>query len=142
MGYFLHFYPSNSPKNQNLKNEKETPGDIAILHKCTKNHDHILHCSWDMACDTCNFYFSFWAIFCYFSPPPPPTLTAQKITNFQKNSKNAWRYHHFTQVDQKTWSYAILFLRYVVWQMQLLVFILWLFFALLPLPLTPQKMKI
>ena len=35
----------NSPKNQNLKNENETPGDIFILHKCTKNHDHILHCS-------------------------------------------------------------------------------------------------
>ena len=26
------------------KNEK-TPGDIAILHKCTKTHDYMLYCS-------------------------------------------------------------------------------------------------
>ena len=45
---------------------KKKPGDIIILHKCTTNHDHILYCSWDMACDTCNYYFSFWAIFCPF----------------------------------------------------------------------------
>ena len=45
------------------------PGNIIILHKWTKKH--MLYCSWDIACDTCNFYFSFWAIFCSFSPPPP-----------------------------------------------------------------------
>ena len=32
------------------KTEKKTPGDI-ILYKCTRNHDHRLYCSWDMACD-------------------------------------------------------------------------------------------
>ena len=42
---------------------KKTPGDIIILHKCTKNHDYMLHCSWDMVCDQCNCYFSFWATF-------------------------------------------------------------------------------
>ena len=36
---------------------------IIILHKCTKNHDHRLYCSWDMVHDRCNCYFSFWAIF-------------------------------------------------------------------------------
>ena len=30
-----------------MKIEKieKKPGDIIILHKCTKNHDHILYCS-------------------------------------------------------------------------------------------------
>ena len=54
--------------------KKKTPGDIIILHKCTKNHDYMLYCSWDMARDRCNCYFSFWAIFCPFTP-----LTVQKI---------------------------------------------------------------
>ena len=42
---FLPFYPvNNPPKNQNFEEMKIIPGDI-ILHKCTKNHDHMLHCS-------------------------------------------------------------------------------------------------
>ena len=30
---------------------QKTPGDIIILHKCTKHHDPMLYCSWDMASD-------------------------------------------------------------------------------------------
>ena len=54
LDHFLPFYPPNNPKNQNFEKMKKTPGDIIILHKCTKNHDHMLHCSWDMARDGCN----------------------------------------------------------------------------------------
>ena len=84
-----------------------------ILHKCTKNHDHRLHCSWDMARDRCNCSFLFWTIFCLFTKPPSslPLLTAQKNLKCQKNSKNAWSYHPFTQLYQNTWSHAILGLR-------------------------------
>ena len=57
-GLFFGLLPSNNPENENLKQMKKTPGDIIILHKCTKIHGHILHCSWDMAHDRCN-YFSF-----------------------------------------------------------------------------------
>ena len=42
---FLPFYPSNNPKNQNFEKLKKTPGDVIILHKCTKNHDNMLYCS-------------------------------------------------------------------------------------------------
>ena len=35
-----------------------------ILHKCTETHDHMLHCFWGTTHNRCNFYFSFWAIFC------------------------------------------------------------------------------
>ena len=63
-----------------LKKRKKTTGDIIILHKCTKNHDHILYCSWDMACDRCNCYFSFWVLFFVFLPPSPPS--SPKNENF------------------------------------------------------------
>ena len=59
--------PPNSLNNENFKTMKETPGDIIISHKCTKNHDHMPHCSWDMVCEGCNCCFSFWAIFCLFT---------------------------------------------------------------------------
>ena len=36
------FCPFNSPKNQNFEKIKKTPGDITILHKCTKNYDQII----------------------------------------------------------------------------------------------------
>ena len=79
---FCPFTLLTAQKNQNFKKMKKTHGDIIILHKCTKNHDHMLYCSWDMACDRCNCYFSFWAIFCPFTP-----LTAQKIKIFKKWKK-------------------------------------------------------
>ena len=82
MGYFLPFCPLTCPKNENFKKMKKMPGDIIILHKCTKNHDHMLYCSWDMTCDGCNCYFSFWASFCPFSP-----LATQKIKISKKWKK-------------------------------------------------------
>ena len=41
-----------------------------------------------------------------------------------KKWKITWRDHHFTQMYQKSWSYAILSLRYGLWRMQFLFFIL------------------
>ena len=51
--------------------------------------------------------------FCHFGPffCPLTLLTTWKI-KILKNWKNPWRYHYFTQVYQKSWSYAILFLRH------------------------------
>ena len=82
---------------------KKTTGDI-ILHKCTKNHDHRLYCSWDMARDRCNCYFSFWASFCPLTP-----LTAQKIKSFKEKRPGE---NHFTHRHQTIWSYNVWFLRY------------------------------
>ena len=39
----------NSPKHENWIKRKKMPGDIIILHMCTKNYDHMIHGSWDMA---------------------------------------------------------------------------------------------
>ena len=39
----LLFYLPSNPENQNFKKmkKKKTHGDIILLHKCIKNHDHI-----------------------------------------------------------------------------------------------------
>ena len=39
------FAPPKDPENQNFEKKKEKPGDIIILHKCSKNHAHMLYCS-------------------------------------------------------------------------------------------------
>ena len=75
----MPFYSPKSPKNQNFEKTKKTPGDIIILHMCTKNYDQIMYSSWDMLHDRCNCYFSFWAIFYTFT-----LLTAQKIKILKK----------------------------------------------------------
>ena len=72
-GLFFALLPPNSPKNENFKIMKKRPGDIIILHNCTKIHDHMLYCFWDMVCEGCNCYFSFWATLSLFT-----LLTAQK----------------------------------------------------------------
>ena len=50
-GPFLPFYSPNSPKNQNFEKLKKIPGDIIILHSCTKNYDQMMYGSWDTLCD-------------------------------------------------------------------------------------------
>ena len=77
LNYTFPFYTScllTAQKMKISKKWKKNPGDIIILQNCTKNHDHMLYCSWDMACDRCNCSFSFWAIFCPFTP-----ITARKM---------------------------------------------------------------
>ena len=62
LDHILPFYLPNNPENQNFekmkKKKKKTPGDIIILHKYTKNHDHMLYFSWNMVHHRCN-HFSF-----------------------------------------------------------------------------------
>ena len=90
---FYFFYPPNSPKNEKFQ-MKKTPRDIIILHKCTKNHDHIVNCSWDMAHDRRNCYFLFWAIFCPFCP------NSQKIKISKKWKKHLEISSFYTYVSK------------------------------------------
>ena len=82
-GLFFVLYPHNSQKNKNFKKTKKDPRDIIISHRCTKTHDHMLCCSWDLLREGCNSYFSLWAIFCPFTP-----LTAQKTKISKKLKKD------------------------------------------------------
>ena len=101
---------------------KKVPGDIIILYMCTINH--LIYGSWDKKQDKqkvfsiLGHFLLFWA----------------KIS--KKNEKCSWRYHHFTQVYQKSWSYARLFLRYGAWR--ILFFILGCILAFYP-PNSPEN---
>ena len=66
--FWTAFCPLTPLKTRNFEKLKKTSEDIIILHKCTKNHDHMLYCSLDMARNEFNYYFSICAIF---SPLPP-----------------------------------------------------------------------
>ena len=108
---FFPFTPQEPKKPKFWKNENKMPRDIIILHMCTKNYDQMMHSSWDMVHDGCN-YFPFWAIFCPFIPEQPEKSKLKK-----NNEKNSWRYHHFTYVYQKLQSDDLWFLRYGAWQL-------------------------
>ena len=69
---------------------KKPPGNIIILHKCTKNYDQNRRCTVPEIKRMTD-YFSFWTTFCSFTPPNSP-----KNQNLEKNEKKAWRNHHFT----------------------------------------------
>ena len=49
--FFCLFTLVTAQKNQNFKKMKKTPGDIIILHMCTKKYDEIKYSSWDMVRD-------------------------------------------------------------------------------------------
>ena len=156
---FLPFYPSKNQKNPNFEKMKR---NAWIYYHFTKVYQKswsytilfLRYGTWRMY----NCYFSFWAIFCPFTPwlaqkikiskkwkkcrleissfytsaPKimiicyivsemghvtdvilifyfglffvllPPNLP--KKWKFQKNEKSTWRYHHFAQAYQKSWS--------------------------------------
>ena len=126
---FFLFYPPKKSKNQNFE---KAPGDIIILHKCSKKNDHILHCSLDMVHKGFNCYFSFWAIFLPFTP-----LTAQKIKILKKWRKPLEISLFYTSVPK------IMITCYTVseiWRMTdvIVIFHFRLFFALLLPPPPPS----
>ena len=68
LDHFLPFHlppPTNNTKNKHFEKLKNTPEDIITFHKSTKNHDHMLHCSWDMAGNGCNCIFNFGLFFSF-----------------------------------------------------------------------------
>ena len=101
---FFPFYPRNNPENQNFEKMEKTPGDVIVLHKCTKKHGH-MHTGPEIWCVTdVIFIFHFGPFTPTPSPPPPPPPAppneAKKL-NFEKTEKHAWRYHHVMHVYQK-----------------------------------------
>ena len=79
---FRPFFALSASKMKISKKMRKTQVDINILHKCMRDHDHKLHCSWDMVHDTWNCYFSFWVSFLPFCPTDSP-----KNQNFKKKKK-------------------------------------------------------
>ena len=113
--FWVNYCPftPNSPKNENSKKNEKNSCRYYHVKKCNKNPDHMLYCSWDIACDTCNCYFSFWAIFCPFIP-----LTTQKIWISKKWNKTPGGIIILhIHVYQKLWLNDVRFLRYGAWRM-------------------------
>ena len=55
--FWAIFCPFTSLAARKIK-KKKISRDIIILQQCTKNHDHMICCFWDMAHDRCKCYFS------------------------------------------------------------------------------------
>ena len=92
LGHFLSFYSLKNPKNQNFEKWK-----------------NLLEISFYTSAPQMTIT---WCIV-----PEIWSVTKHKKIKFWKTEKITWRYYHFTIVYEKSWSYAILFLRYGVWQM-------------------------
>ena len=126
-GLFLPFYPLTAPKIKNFKKMRKRPGDLIILHKCTKNYDYRVYCSWDNAHDRCNCYFLFWAIFLPFYP--------SNLTQKWKFQKNENKYLEISSIYKNVPK--IMIMCYTVpeiWHMTnvIVIFHFGLFFTLLP----------
>ena len=113
----MPFYPCNNLKNQNFEKLKKIPGMIKFYTSVSK-----IMIIWNTVPEIWYMTDVIIFIFGLFFALLPSNLP--KKWKFQINEKNARRYHHFTQVYQKSWSYAILFLRYGAWQVWLLFLIL------------------
>ena len=68
---------------------------IIILNMSTVNENHTIQSETQCAPD--RLFLSSWAIFCPFTP-----ITALKMKISKKKKKKSWRYHHLTQVYQKS----------------------------------------
>ena len=44
--FFALLHLTTKKKSKLKKKMKKTPGDIIILHMCTKNYDHMMHGFW------------------------------------------------------------------------------------------------
>ena len=75
--------------------ESLKPGNSIIFHKCTKNYDYMLYCSWDVARDDCNCYFSFWTSFCLFT-----LITARKMKTSENKIKFLEMSSFYTSVPE------------------------------------------
>ena len=115
-GLFFCLLHSKQPKKSKLyKNEKKTPGDNIILHKCTKNHDPMQYCSWDMVHDWCDCYFSFWTISYHFIPPNSP-----KNQNFKKMKKKK-TFGDIITLHECTKNHIICYTVPEIWQMTVVI---------------------
>ena len=43
LNYFLPFYPTNNPHNQNFEKMRKVCGDIIILYMYTINENHMMY---------------------------------------------------------------------------------------------------
>ena len=141
MDYFLPFYHPNSPKNKNFNEKKTTWRYHHFPQVYQKSWSYAILFLKYMVYDGWNCYFLFSAIFCPFESPNSPKKSFRTMEKTTTTTTPNWRYHDFPQVYQKSWSYATLFLRYMVCDGCNCYFSFWAIFCLFT-ALTAQKIKI
>ena len=121
---YLPFY-APLPPIKILKKWKKTPEDIITLHKCTINDNHMMYGFWDMKHNRQNFFYS----------------TTKAKTQKQKLWKKEKPCGDIIILKKCTKIMIICCTVPNIWQMMdvIVIFRLGLFFALLPLPLTPPQ---
>ena len=144
LGHFLPFYP---PKKTPKKEKRKKLLEISSFYMCAKNHYNDVrflrhrvrqtkpfvilgHClplyplmipkiktlkKWKKFMEKWQTEFVIWGHFLPFHPTDDP-----ENQNFEK-LKNAWRYHHFTNVHHKWQSYDAWFLRYEAQQIEFFI---------------------
>ena len=138
LDHFLPFYlpPPNNPENQNfVKNGNKylVPGDIIILHKCTKYDKHMIYGFWDMK-NNRQIFFVILGQFLPFYPTSNP-----KNQNFEE--KKHLKILSFYTSGTKNHDYML----YCSWDMahDRSIFLFSFSAIFCPsTPLTPQTMKI
>ena len=138
LDHFLPFYfpPPNNPENQNfVKNGNKylVPGDIIILHKCTKYEKHMIYGFWDMKHNR-QIFFVILGQFLPFYPTSNPK-------NKNKKKKKHLKILSFYKSGTKNHDYML----YCSWDMahDRSIFLFSFSAIFCPsTPLTPQTMKI
>ena len=97
---FGDFFCPFTPLPLKLQRMKKHPVNIIILHKCTKNRNHMIWGSWHMGYNGCN-YFSFWAIFCAFSLLTNQNMKISKNWKKKKKETDGWT---DGKSDRGTWQ--------------------------------------
>ena len=91
LAIFCAFTPLTSQKMKISQNLKKAPGDIIILHKYAKNHDHRLYClSAILSNGVCRMSLLFF-ILNYFLPFHPPNSANNENIKKKKNEKKTPR---------------------------------------------------
>ena len=140
---FCLFTPLTAQKNENIKNEKRP----WRFYHVTQVYHKIMTTRYtvpEMRRET-DVIFIFHCGLLLFALLSPNNLKKENCKKFWKRTatatKTTWRYHHFTKLYQKSWSYAILFLRYMVHDGCNCCFSFWAIFCPFT-ALTAQKVKV
>ena len=136
LGYFLPFYPTNNPI---VKKMTKKHAEISFFTSVPKiiityyNVPEIWHVSEIYCMTSVIAIFLFWLFFALLPPWQPEKRKFEKM-----EKKNHLEISSFYTSVPKSWLHAIMFLRYGMWQVQLLFFILGYFFLFHP-PNSPKN---
>ena len=112
LSFWTIFCPFNPLTTQKIKILKKWKKQLEILsfYTCVTKMTII----WCMIPEMSSARDSF---FCHFGPFFALFPEKSKFSKKMKKTTVTWRYHHFTILYQKSWSYAILFLKCGAWRM-------------------------